>query len=113
MNDALKGILLDELEVVSRADLCGKGWVTSEELDLLATLGIVRQRGDGYPAVCLSIVRRAARLKRGLEADWESVAIIMDLLQEIEMLKNELRGLRAREREGLTLDDGPDSLRGE
>ncbi len=111
MTDALQGLLLDEVEVVSRADLCDNGWVTSEELDLLIALGLVRQRGDGYPAVCLSIVRRAARLKRGLEADWESVAVIMDLLQEIEALKNELRSLRAREHQPLARTDGPTPLR--
>lgn len=107
MSDALEGLLLDELEVVSRADLCDTGWVTPEELDLLAALGVVHERAGAYPAACLRIVRRAARLKRGLEADWESVAVIMDLLQEIETLKSALRGIEARERQRLTRGDGP------
>ncbi len=108
MNDPLKGLLLDEFAVVSRSELCANGWVTPEELDVLAALGVIPERADGYPAVCLSIVRRAARLKRGLEADWESVAVIMDLLQEIEALKSELYGMKARERPRLSSHDAPD-----
>ncbi len=107
MSDALNGLVLDELEIVTRADLCGNGWVTPEELDLLASLGVIHGRGQGYPATCLRIVRRAARLKRGLEADWEAVAVIMDLLHEVEALKSELRGLKARERQRLAPGDDP------
>ncbi len=107
MTDVLEGLLLDEFAVVTRAELCGIGRITPEELDALTALGVIKPRDDGYPAVCLGLVRRAARLKRGLEADWELVAVIMDLLQEIEALQDEVRSLKARHPQPRATHDTP------
>ncbi|AWP23326.1 hypothetical protein C4901_08235 [Acidiferrobacter sp. SPIII_3] len=98
MSDILEGLLLDEYAVVTRAELCGSGRVTPEELDALAALGLLPMRGDEYPAASVALVRRAARLKRGLDTDWELVAVIMDLLHEIDALRSEVRRLKARQR---------------
>ncbi len=98
MNDILEGLLLDDCAVVTRAELCGSGRVTPEELDALTALGVLPALADGYPAACLALVRRAARLKRGLDTDWELVAVIMDLLHEIDTLRSEVRRLKAHQR---------------
>ncbi len=97
MND-IKTILLDELTTVTRAELCSHGRISAADLDLLTALGLIPQgvADDRYPASCLRAVRRALRLKHGLDTDWELVAVIMDLLQEIDGLRRELAGLRAR-----------------
>ncbi|WP_298134845.1 chaperone modulator CbpM [Acidiferrobacter sp.] len=96
MTDILEGLLLDESGVVTHAELCGSARVTPAELDALIALGVVPAHADRYPAVCVGLVRRAARLKRGLDTDWELVAVIMDLLHEIDDLHREVRGLKAR-----------------
>ncbi|WP_297390448.1 chaperone modulator CbpM [Acidiferrobacter sp.] len=98
MSDILEGLLLDEYAVVTRAELCGSGRVTPEELDALDALGLLSARAEGYPAAALPLVRRAARLKRGLDTDWELVAVIMDLLREIDALRSEVRRLKACQR---------------
>ncbi|HUW98111.1 MAG TPA: chaperone modulator CbpM [Acidiferrobacter sp.] len=96
MKDALVGMLLDELANLTRADLCGSGRLTAEDLDILVALGLVSPRqADSYPASSLHRVRRAVRLKQGLDADWEIVALIMDLLHEIDALKAQVRHLEA------------------
>lgn len=98
MKEILEGLLLDEYAVLSRAELCGSGRVSPEELDALAALGLLPARADGYPATSLALVRRAARLKHGLDTDWELVAVIIDLLHEIDALRGEVRRLKACQR---------------
>ncbi len=98
MSDLLQGVLLDEFTLLTRTDLCGHGRLAPEELEVLAALGLVTpQDADRYPATMLARVRRAVRLKKGLETDWETVALIMDLLQEIEALRARIRHLQAHE----------------
>ncbi|MHB8253913.1 MAG: chaperone modulator CbpM [Acidiferrobacter sp.] len=96
MTGPLRGMVLDEFTILTDADLCGSGRITTEDLDILAALGLITPRQPGsYPASSLHRVRRAVRLKQGLDADWEIVALIMDLLHEIEGLRAEVRHLRA------------------
>ena len=105
MRDVLRGLVLDELAFLTRADLCGSGRVTSEDINTLIALGLITPEptDDSYPASNLRRVRRAARLKQGLDADWEIVALIMDLLHEIDGLKARICHLEA---DKLHRDDG-------
>lgn len=81
---------------MTREELCASGRVTPEELDILDTLGLVlRREADSYPASSWNRINRALRLRRGLEADWEMVALIMDLLHQIEELKARIHHLEA------------------
>ncbi len=96
MSTALRGLVLDEASLVTRSELCGSGRITAEELDILDALGLVlRTEPDAYPASTWHRVNRALRLRRGLEVEWEIVALIMDLLQEIDTLKAQARHLEA------------------
>ncbi len=82
--------------MVTREELCASGRVTPEELDILVALGLVpRREADTYPASSWNRIHRALRLRRGLEADWEMVALIMDLLHRIEELKAHIHHLEA------------------
>lgn len=96
MSTAVRGLVLDEASLVTRAELCASGRVTAEELDILSALGLVLpSAADTYPASSWDRINRALRLRRGLEADWEMVALIMDLLHEINGLKARIRHLEA------------------
>lgn len=92
MTDVLVGIVLDETVDVTDIELCGKGRISAEDLETLVALGLIAPRAaHRYPASALVRVRRARRLKQGLDLDWETVAVVMDLLHEIEDLRRQLR----------------------
>ncbi|MFW9268626.1 chaperone modulatory protein CbpM [Pseudomonas sp. D2-30] len=42
----------------------------------------------------LVLARRAAKLRRELELEWEGVALALDLLEEVQQLRSENRRLR-------------------
>lgn len=44
----------------------------------------------------LVLARRAAKLRRELELEWEGVALALDLLEEVQHLRNENRMLKQR-----------------
>lgn len=44
----------------------------------------------------LALVKRAAKLRRDLELEWEGVALALDLLEEVRELRAENRMLRQR-----------------
>jgi chaperone modulatory protein CbpM len=44
----------------------------------------------------LALAKRAAKLRRDLELEWEGVALALDLLDEVKQLRAENRMLRQR-----------------
>jgi chaperone modulatory protein CbpM len=44
----------------------------------------------------LALARRAAKLRRDLELEWEGVALALDLLEEVQQLRAENRMLKQR-----------------
>lgn len=91
MSEVLVGIVLDETIDVTDIELCGKGRISADDLQVLVALGLITPRAaHRYPASALVRVRRARRLKQGLDLDWETVAVVMDLLHEIEELRRQL-----------------------
>ncbi|MCU1749138.1 chaperone modulator CbpM [Pseudomonas sp. 6D_7.1_Bac1] len=44
----------------------------------------------------LTVAKRAAKLRRDLELEWEGVALALDLLEEVQQLRAENRMLRQR-----------------
>jgi len=44
----------------------------------------------------LSLAKRAAKLRRDLELEWEGVALALDLLEEVQQLRAENRMLKQR-----------------
>lgn len=93
---ALKGLNLDEeetltLEELSRACAMRAEWVIS-----LVEEGVLEPAGRclanwRFPGSILRRVRIAARLQRDLEINLSGVALILDLLDEIETLRKRLR----------------------
>lgn len=61
--------------------------------------GIVEPVGSApaewrFNALELSQLKRANRLRRELEIDWQAVALVLDLLGEVEQLKDENDNLK-------------------
>ena len=49
-----------------------------------------------FQAGCLSVVKKALRLHQDLELDWQAIALVLNLIEEREQLKNENAALRQR-----------------
>ncbi len=97
--DILQGVLLDEtfqvgLEEVER--LCGLDRAT---LETLVCEGLLPPRG-GTPGEWrfsgpeVRRLQRALRLRRAFELDWAATALTLELLDEIERLRREIRLLK-------------------
>lgn len=96
MGDTLVGLVLDDITLISAGELCGGCGLSRTELQTLIELELITPaKADYYPASALARVRRAKRLRRGLDIDWEMVAIVMDLLQRIDTLQEQVRSLKA------------------
>ncbi|POA18676.1 chaperone modulatory protein CbpM [Pseudomonas sp. FW300-N1A1] len=55
------------------------------------------QPGDWrFNDVELALAKRAAKLRRDLELEWEGVALALDLLEEVQQLRAENRMLKQR-----------------
>ncbi|MDA8361413.1 MAG: hypothetical protein M0Z44_05360 [Gammaproteobacteria bacterium] len=91
MNEVVVGVVIDDRLTVSGEELRGRCHLTAEDLDALVDTGLITPLGrDLYPEKALDRARRARRLKQGLDLEWETVAILIDLLQEIDSLKRRL-----------------------
>jgi len=92
-HSANEHVLVDEgfrLELAEFARVCGTTTVYVEELvreGVLAT----REQPLGFSGDEVTRVRRALRLQRYFEASLPSVAVMLELLDEIERLRSQLR----------------------
>lgn len=92
------GVILDEQTELTLTDLCRSCSVQRERIIALVEEGILspttRSKRENRYRFCGSSVRRAnraIRLQRELELDLAGVAVALDLLDEIERLRNRLR----------------------
>ena len=94
----LEGIVLDEGLTVTLTELttmCGAG---SHAVELMVTEGLLRPQGrhpsdwrfDGFE---VRRARRALRLQRDLDLNLAGTALALDLLDEVEALRDRLRVL--------------------
>lgn len=73
----------------------------TDSLIEIVEYGIVEPGGPSprdwrFDAAALSRLRRARRLQRELELDWQAVAVALDLLGEVERLRAENNHLKRR-----------------
>lgn len=92
----LNGILLDESEILSLDDLCHACSRKMEWVVELVDEGIIEpiagRRGDWlFPAASLPRAHVAMRLQRDLEVNIAGAALVLDLLDEVDMLRTRLR----------------------
>ena len=90
------GVILDEHTELTVSDLCRSCSVRREKIMALVEEGILtpipRKPDDAYTFSGSSVKRanRALRLQRELELDLSSVALALELLEEIEQLSSRL-----------------------
>jgi chaperone modulatory protein CbpM len=87
---------------VSWQEVCHSTGINDQQLLEIVECGIIQPLSGDTPAqwafdpAMLSTARRACRLHRDLELDWEAIALVLDLLQEKEQLLHENAMLRQR-----------------
>ncbi len=92
---------LDAREVVTRAELSRACGLSEAEVTELVDYGALRAApGAGeepvFSAECLPVLRRATRLRRDLDLDLFTVALLLQYLDRIEVLERQVRSLRAQ-----------------
>lgn len=94
--DTIAGVLLSERETVTLDELAGLCTVETRWVVELVEQGalepIPRPSGEWrFAATALGRVRMAERLHRDLELDAAGIALALDLLEQIELLRARLR----------------------
>lgn len=98
MSDTLKGILLDESSQFTLDELCRL--CTTERAHIVAFVaeGVVEAQGDEgqwrFTATAVRRARTALRLERDLEINLSGVALALELMDEIQKLRQELQARR-------------------
>lgn len=95
---ALGGILLDEQVEYSLDEVCEVCSIQSEWLVDLVELGIIQPTGNKrrdwrFPGSSVHTAMRARRLQRDLDLNLSGVALVLDLLDEIEHLRSRLNAI--------------------
>ncbi len=101
MPTPLSGLVITEETELSLEDLCRVCVARSEQIVALVDEGILQPRGPApaawrFRGIALARASRALRLQRDLQLNLAGVALALDLLDEIEALRAELRHLEAR-----------------
>ncbi len=88
-------VQLDMAEFCEATDLSDAYVIEIVEHGILEPQGA--QPGDWrFNDYELAVAKRAAKLRRDLELEWEGVALALDLLEEVQQLRAENRMLRQR-----------------
>ena len=88
---------------------CHRLPLAQEQIVEIVHLGIVEPSGQSpkqwqFDVDMLAAAKRACRLHRQLELDWQGVAVALQLLQQVEDLREENRRLRAQLGRFVSLD---------
>ncbi len=94
----LNGDLLDEQLELSLAELCRACRLPADELLALVEEGVIEPRGREparwrFRSVCIRRVQRAQRLRHDLGVNVPGAALVLDLLDELDELRERLRRL--------------------
>ena len=86
--------------------------VTLDTVITIVDHGIVEPRGEQpqewlFDPHMLGTLRRAARLQRDLELDWDAIALAVSLIEQVQELRRENRCLR--QQLGFLIDSGNDA----
>ncbi|CAI8734057.1 MULTISPECIES: chaperone modulator CbpM [Pseudomonas] len=88
-------VQLDMAEFCEAADLSDVYVIEIVEHGILEPQG-TQPREWRFTDYELTLAKRAAKLRRDLELEWEGVALALDLLEEVQELRSENRMLRQR-----------------
>jgi len=92
------GVVLDEHAELTLSEVCRACAVHAEAVIEMVEEGIVEPRGAEPPqwrfaGPELTRLERAVRLQRDLELNLAGVALVLDLLEEVETLRARLRAM--------------------
>lgn len=93
------GVILPDTQV-NLIDLCATANIGADYIIELIEYRVINPISGEVPQEwqfsvnALSIVSKAARLHRDLDIDWADIALVLNLLEEIDQLKNENRQLK-------------------
>lgn len=92
---ALTGILLDDQVFYSLKDVCHVCECQAEWIVALVEQGVLHPSGGGrqtwqFPGSSLHMAMKARRLQQDLDLNLSGVALVLDLLEEIESLRARL-----------------------
>jgi chaperone modulatory protein CbpM len=97
-NHALQGTLFDESAVLSLEDLCKMCAVDEQRIVQYVEEGVLNVVGVRsewhFSGAALRRARIAVRLERDLELNLAGVALALDLLEELERLRQQLKARR-------------------
>ena len=93
------GKLIDQQSTLSFEEICCATNTTSDWLIQLIEYHIIFPEGSTktnwqFDALCLKRASLAARFYHDLEINLQGVAVLLDMLEEIETLKNEIARLK-------------------
>jgi len=91
----IDGDVLDEHHELSFSELCRACQLSGEELIELVEHGVIEPRGQRqtqwrFSGVCINRVRRATRLHDELGLNMPGVALALELLDELQILRQRL-----------------------
>ena len=95
MRPTITGIVLDEQVYYTLGDVCRVCESQAEWVVALVEQGILHPTGDKrqvwqFPGSSLHVAMKARRLQRDLDLNLSGVALVLDLLEEIESLRSRL-----------------------
>lgn len=95
---ALEGVILDERTVVTVTELTQVCGLSLEQVRSMVSEGMLQPRGAApeqwrFTGIEVRRTRRALRLQRDLELNLAGTALALDLLDEVEWLRNRVRCL--------------------
>lgn len=93
---AAEATIVDDQLLFTLAELCRACDATGAQLTLLVEVGVLEPIGSNpenwrFPGSSLPRARTALRLARDLELEGPGIALVLDLLDEIESLRARLR----------------------
>ena len=93
--DVISDLILDESPAIGLVDLTQVCGISAEVLTLLVGEGLLSPLGHSpddwrFDAHQINRIRRAQRLSQDLELDWPATALALDLLDEIQRLRERI-----------------------
>ncbi len=99
----IEGIILEEQEALSMGELCSLCRVHADYVLDLVEEGILEPGGDDkrykFHGECVVRTRKAIRLQRDMGLNLAGVAMVLDLIDEVQELRERIRNMEAMHRE--------------